>query len=92
MEVFNVGEEAFFSVVGECHRACAGEGAFAFFHQFEDGVLDHFGVHHERRQFLAFAQIVEHGVGHIAHSRLQRQEFFGETAVDIFADEETDNV
>ena len=68
MEELHVGEEFFFGIVGEGHGASRCEGTLALVEKFEDSVLDNFGVHHERRQILAFAQVVEHGVCHIAHT------------------------
>ena len=45
------------------------------FEQLEHGILDNLGVHLELGQHGAFAQVVEHGVGNVAHTALQGQEF-----------------
>ena len=68
VNVFDVSEEAFLSLIRERHGACAGECTFAFLHQFKHGVLNDFSVHHERRQFFALAEIVEDCIGNIAHA------------------------
>ena len=54
--------------------------------------MHHLGVHHERRDFGIFAQVVEHSVGNISDARLQGQELFGDTTTAIFAQEESDDV
>ena len=59
--------------VGECHGTCRCKGAFALLQQFKHRVLNHFGIHHEVGQAGAFAEVVEHSVGHIAHPALQRK-------------------
>ena len=92
VEEAHVGEELFFGLVRECHRACAGKGTFAFFKQLENSVLYNFGIHHEVRQLLALAEVVEHGIGDIAHARLQRQELLGQTARLVLAHEEVDHI
>ena len=50
-EESDVAEEAVHCLVGECQRAGAGEAAFAFLHQVDYRVLNHFGVHFELRDF-----------------------------------------
>ena len=70
VEIGQVGEELCLHVVGESHGACAGEFAFAYAEEFKDGVLDYLGVHHEVGELLVDAEIVEHGVGNIAHATL----------------------
>ena len=67
-EEFNVAEEFVHCFVRECEGASTTEAAFAHFHQFENGILDNFGIHVECRNFLAFAKSVEHGVCNVAHT------------------------
>ena len=92
MEEVHVGEEFLLGGIAEGHGAGGGKGAFAFFEQLQHGVLDNLGVHHEGGQLGAFAQVVEHGVGHIAHTGLQGQEFLGQAAALVLGQEEAHNV
>ena len=79
-EEVDVVHEVEHRVVGECERACRGELTFALLHEVHHGILDNLGVHLELRDVGVLAQAVEHGIGHVAHTRLQREELLGHLA------------
>ena len=62
------------AVVGDGQRAGAAELDASLADEADDGVLDDFGVHLEGRDGLLVSQGTQHGVGNVAHARLQRQE------------------
>ena len=76
------------SLVADRERASACEAAFAMFHKFEHGVLHHFGVHLEWRNLVVFTETGKHGVCHVAHTTLHREEFLGNTSGAEFVSEE----
>ena len=92
MEEIHVGEQLALDLVGEGHRAGAGECAFAVAEQFEDGILHNLGVHHEVGEFLVEAEVVEDGIGHVAHAALEGKELFGNPALAVFRNEEVNDI
>ena len=61
-------------LVAEGQGACGAEAAAALLHELNHGILDHLGVHGDGGELLSLAKSVEHGIGHISHAALHRQE------------------
>ena len=68
-------------VIAECQRACRGKLTFALFHELHDSILDHLCVHLEAWNLRILAETIEHSVGNVADTGLDRQEFLGNLAV-----------
>ena len=69
------------AIVGDGERAAAHEQAAPRVHQLDDGILDDFRVHAERRDFRVAPERGEHGVGDVADARLNREKFLRKAAV-----------
>ena len=91
-EEVEIGEHFCFFGVGEGEGACASEFASSHLHEVDNGVLNHFGVHFEGGKLFCVAEAEEHGVGHIAHTRLDGEEALGDASGADFADEEVADV
>ncbi len=79
-------------IVRECERACRSELTFALFHKVHDSVLDNLGIHFKTGYLWILAQTVEHGICHIAHTALDRQEFLRHLSVFKLRSQETAHI
>ena len=68
-------------IIAEGKRTSGGEAAFAFLHERHHRILDNLGVHLEAGNLRILSQTVEHGVGHVAHTGLDGEEFLGDLAL-----------
>jgi len=80
------------SVRGKGKAGGAGGHQFSAFHQIDQGILKHLGIHGERRNIGGFSQDRHHGVADVADSGLERQEFFGDALSPHLAQEEVQDM
>ncbi len=92
LEEVDVADHLVLDLVAHRERAGRAEFAAALLHEVDHGILHHLGVHLERRDLLGVGQTVEHGVGHVAHARLDGEERRGDASGFDLADEEAAHV
>ncbi len=77
-EEIHVGVNPLERIGGESQGGGAGSRQFSPFHQIHQGLLEHFRVHGERRDFRVFAKNGHHRIADVTDSGLERQEFPGD--------------
>ena len=92
LEEIDIADHLFLDLVADSERACRAKLAAALLHEVDHSVLDHFGIHFESRDLLGVGKTVEHGICHIAHTALDRQERGGNATGLHLAYEETAHV
>ncbi len=75
-------------VIGQAQRRTCHVVASTLKNQVDDRVLDHLGEHREGGHVGIVAQGADNGIGHIAHTALERKEFLRDAAALQLADEE----
>ena len=80
------------AIVRNGQRATSDEGATPGVHELDDGVLNDFRVHAERRNFGVATEGGENGIGDVADTGLNREKFFRQATCTKLVCQEVANV